>query len=114
RRRNAEEEVRLNRRLASEVYLGIVPLTLGRRGLALAGEGTVVDWLVQMIRLPADRMLDRCLARRDWRPADIHALGAHLARFFAAARRARVEPKAYRDRLREEARSSRSALHRAG
>jgi uncharacterized protein len=46
RRRIADEEVRLNRRLAPEVYLGIVPLTLGRHGLALAGEGTVVDWLV--------------------------------------------------------------------
>lgn len=114
RRSVAEEEVRLNRRLAPEVYLGIVPLTLGRHGLALAGEGSVVDWLVQMIRLPADRMLDRCLARGGWCPADIHALGAYLARFFAAARHPRIDAKAYLDRFRDECRSSHLILHELG
>jgi uncharacterized protein len=32
RRRNAEAEVRLNRRLAGRVYVGVVPLTLARGG----------------------------------------------------------------------------------
>jgi aminoglycoside phosphotransferase family enzyme len=67
-----------------------------------------------MIRLPADRMLDGCLARGDWCPADIHALGAHLAKFFAAARHATIEPKTYLDRFREECSSSRRILHEVG
>ena len=111
RRRNSEDEIRLNRRLAPDVYLGVVPLTLDTDGLALAGQGAVVDWLVHMIRLPADRMLDRCLARGAWCEADIHSLAAHLAKFFGTARRANIEPKAYIDRFRDECRSSRRILH---
>src|SRR5271167_5181158 len=67
RRRNAEAAVRLNRRLARDVYLGVVPLTLeGECDLAIAGKGVVIDWLVKMVRLPAGRMLDHRLAREDW------------------------------------------------
>lgn len=41
RRRNCLTEIRLNRRLAPDVYLGIKPLTFAaHRGLQLAGEGT--------------------------------------------------------------------------
>src|SRR6516164_11230079 len=62
RLRNAEEEVRLNRRLAYDVYIGIVPLTKERGcDLAIAGEGVAIDWLVQMVRLSAERMLDHRL-----------------------------------------------------
>jgi uncharacterized protein len=113
RRRNAADEVRLNRRLAPDVYLGIVPLTLDEHGLALAGKGTVVDWLVQMTRLPAERMFDRCLARGDWYLADIHALGSHLAKFFATARHVDIEAKAYLNRFQAECRSSRRAIEQA-
>ena len=52
RRRNAEEEVRLNRRLARDVYVGVMSLTFdGCRGLAIGGRGKTADWLVRMIRL---------------------------------------------------------------
>ena len=88
RRRNAEAEMRLNRRLAPGIYLGVVPLTLaGGCGLAIGSKGVVVDWLVKMVRLPAERMLDRRLARGDWHYADAHALADFLAKFFATARR---------------------------
>ena len=56
------EEVRLNRELAGDVYRGMTPLVLRRDGaLALGGEGRVVDWLIETIRLPAAEMLDRRL-----------------------------------------------------
>lgn len=62
REANCRIEVRLNRRLAREIYLGVVPITReASGGLALAGEGDVVDWLVHMRRLPADRMLDQII-----------------------------------------------------
>ena len=41
----------LNRRLAPDVYLGVVPLTLSTSGLAISGDGPVVDWLVVMLSL---------------------------------------------------------------
>jgi uncharacterized protein len=114
RRRNAEEEIRLNRRLAPDVYLGVVPLTCDARGLALAGKGAVVDWLVEMIRLPDDRMLDRRIARSAFCTADIEALGARLANFFATARQAKIGPKAYLDHLHRECRLSREVFRRLG
>lgn len=52
------EEVRLNRQLAGSVYRGVVPLVQRSDGaLALGGAGRVVDWIVEMERLPASSML---------------------------------------------------------
>ena len=107
--------MRLNRRLAHDVYVGVVPLTLeGGCDLAIAGAGVVVDWLVEMVRLPAERMLDHRLARGDWRRADINALADRLARFFATARRVNITPTVYLDRFRAECRYSRHALRSSG
>jgi aminoglycoside phosphotransferase family enzyme len=115
RRRNAEEEVRLNRRLARDVYLGVLPLTLEATcDLAIAGKGVVIDWLVRMVRLPAERMLDQRLARRDWHRADINALADRLARFFATARRVNIQPAVYLDRFRGECVDSRNAIRSSG
>ena len=115
RRRNADAEVRLNRRLARDVYLGVVPLTLEAGcGLAIAGPGVAIDWLVKMVRLPAERMLDHRLARGDWQWADINAVADRLARFFATARRADIQPIFYLDRFRAECRDSRRALRSSG
>jgi aminoglycoside phosphotransferase family enzyme len=77
------EEVRLNRALACDVYIGTVPVVQAGARLALGGTGTVVDWLVHMRRLPAERMLDRLIAD-GLRPsaAQIAAVVALLARFY--------------------------------
>jgi uncharacterized protein len=115
RRRNAETEVRLNRRLARDVYVGVVPLTLAADcDLEIAGEGVVIDWLVKMVRLPAERMLDHRLAQGDWRRADMKALGDRLVRFFATARRVIINPTLYLDRFRAECRYSCHALRSSG
>ena len=67
-----------------------------------------------MVRLPAERMLDRRLACGDWHYADIHSLADHLAKFFATARRVPIQPIAYLDRFRAECRASRYAFHSSG
>jgi aminoglycoside phosphotransferase family enzyme len=107
RRRNAEAELRLNRRLARAVYLGVRPLTLDpARGLAIGGGGATVDWLVEMVRLPAANMLDRRLARGDWRRSEIEALADRLARFFTGARRVYLDRVRYLERFHRECRAS--------
>jgi uncharacterized protein len=84
RRRDSEAEVRLNRRLAPHVYLGILPLTLTADGrFAIGGEGAVVDWLVEMRRLDRRRMLDEMLASGRAKPADLERVSALLAGFYA-------------------------------
>jgi aminoglycoside phosphotransferase family enzyme len=91
RRRNAMAELRINRRLAPDVYLGAVPSVLrADGGLSIGGPGRPVEWLVKMIRLDADHMFDRRLARRDWHYAELEALAQTLAGFFATAARVRL------------------------
>ena len=94
------EEVRLNRRLAGDVYQGLVPLTADpQEGLALGGDGEIVDWLVQMRRLPANRMLNVLIAQDDW-PADgVRAAVHKLAALYAEAPLVPFTPAEYLQRL---------------
>ena len=111
RRRDAEDEVRLNRRLAPDVYLGVVALVIDRQGgLALEGEGVPVEWLVKMRRLPRRRMLDFAIASRTVDDAALQAVAEVLATFYREAAPVTVTPAAYRQRFREEIESDARAL----
>ncbi|MRR33590.1 kinase [bacterium] len=61
RRFYCEEEVRLNRRLCPDIYLGVVELRETPDGVTFGGRGSVLEYAVKMKRLPAERMLDRLL-----------------------------------------------------
>lgn len=83
RRRICEEEVRLNRRLAPDVYRGVARLTVADdRGLVIDGSGPVVDWLVVMRRLPDSSMLDQAIATGTATPARIEAVATRLGEFY--------------------------------
>jgi aminoglycoside phosphotransferase family enzyme len=100
RRADCEAEVRLNRRLAPDVYLGAVPLTLDAAGrMQLGGQGEVIDWLVHMRRLPEARMLDVLIATRSVDPAGADQLGRRLAAFYRQADRRPLPPIDYCERL---------------
>lgn len=110
RRRDCEAELRLNRRLAADVYLEVVPLTAEAGRLALGGRGAVADWLVKMRRLPRERMLDSLIARGGMRPADLQPVIALLARFYAAAGAVRDDAEGFPHRLRMSAQANAAAL----
>ena len=110
---NCHEEVRLNRRLAPDIYPGVRPLTFSAaRGFAIGGDGPVVDWLVEMRRLPAERMLDRLIAEDAATPSLIDALCAHLAHFYSNATPSRIEPATYSARFFHEQAINRDILAR--
>lgn len=101
RERGCRNELRLNRRLARSVYVGVVPLARSRNGELVLGRGrSVVDWLVKMHRLPARRMLDRAIADGTVTRGDLDALTGVLSTFFKRARREPMRDLAYRQRLR--------------
>ena len=103
RRRDAEEEVRLNRRLAPDVYLGIVPLVVNRAGaLTVETEGDPVDWLVQMRRLPRARMLDFAIAAGQANEPALEAVAGLLAAFYRTADSVPFTSTAYRQRFEAE------------
>ena len=119
RRQSCDNELQLGRRLAANVYEAVVPLVATARGLAIGGEGggegEIVDWLVVMRRLPADRMLPAMLARGAATVADADRLGELLSAYYRGARRATWDGAEYRRRLRElVATSSGELLARGG
>ncbi len=80
-------ELSLNRRLAPTIYLGIVPITEGLRGLQFGGKGRVVEWVVKMRRLPEERMLDQLVAQHQVSRRDMQDIADQLIRFFRHAAR---------------------------
>jgi aminoglycoside phosphotransferase family enzyme/predicted kinase len=85
RRYFCEEEVRLNRRLAPAVYLGVVPITRSGPGLQVEGTGEVVEWAVKMQRLPHEATLQERLLRGELESDLVCTLARRIAAFHAQA-----------------------------
>ncbi len=85
RRHFCEEEVRLNRRLAPDVYLGVVPIVEHGTGLRFEGDGQPVEWAVKMRRLPPAATLESRVERDEVAEHHLQALAGRLARFHAGA-----------------------------
>ncbi|RQH15762.1 hypothetical protein [Bradyrhizobium sp. RP6] len=96
-------EASLNRRLAPDVYLGVVPLTESASGYAIGGHGPAADWLVVMRRLNEDETLEAMLRSVKARNADAEQLATVLARFYSHAARVLIEPETYLASLHEAA-----------
>lgn len=114
RKRDCMNEVRLNRRLAPRVYLGIAPLVRegGRLQVAAAGRtGEPVDWLVKMRRLPRDQMLDQRLLAGTVTADDATRFMRVLAHFYLRARPIAIPPGAYVARHRRLIADTCGALH---
>jgi hypothetical protein len=81
-----EAELTLNRRTAPDLYLGvrtIIRLADGR--LSWAGEGEIVDWVVEMRRFPQACRLDAVAEKDGLTPALLYAIAAQVADFHAKA-----------------------------
>ncbi len=100
RRHFCEEEVRLNRRLAPDVYLGVVPVMHTAHGVRMEGDlspvsplrlgeggkgGEVIEWAVKMERLPEEATLQRRLLRGEIDSEAVKALARRIAAFHAEA-----------------------------
>jgi aminoglycoside phosphotransferase family enzyme len=111
RYRDCALEVELNRRLAADVYLGIVALRVGVDGaLHMDGEGEAVDWLVKMRRLPRQRMLDWQLQHADPAATELRPAALLVAEFYRNAQPLAIRPEAYLHTLRTTVRDNKSAL----
>lgn len=78
-------ELRLNRRLAADVYLGIAPLAVTDHGLTIGADGTVVDWLVVMRRLDQSQTLEHAIQSRQIEAWQIDRLATTLVSFYRHA-----------------------------
>ncbi len=78
-------ELRLNRRLAPDVYLRVDPLTSAPKrcgSFALGGSGPVADWLVVMQRLDERNTLQHALEQRSIKTWQLDRIAATLVQFY--------------------------------
>ncbi len=80
-----QREVMLNRRLAPEVYQGVVPITRQGSRFFLGGAGNPVEYAVKMRQLPEDRSLKGMLRRGKADRAAVEAVARRLSSFYRAA-----------------------------
>jgi uncharacterized protein len=87
RRFYCNEEVRLNRRLCPDTYLGVVAVRETLSGATFCEDGDIIDYAVKMKRLPDGLMLDRLLAEGRVTEHDIRKIARAIANFHLAAER---------------------------
>ena len=93
RARRCEAEVRLNRRTAPSLYLGVAPVRRGAEGGFALGpvcetaEGDALDWVVVMARVDQDALFDRMAERGALTPDLMRQLADAIATFHASAER---------------------------
>jgi aminoglycoside phosphotransferase family enzyme/predicted kinase len=74
-----EEELRLNRRFAPELYFDVVPIVSADGGATVGGDGTIIDYAVRMQQFAASDELLSLLARDAVHAQQICALGEFIA-----------------------------------
>ena len=92
RRQDCEREVRLNRRLAPDVYLGVADIEM---------DGRPLDHMVVMRRMPEDRRLTSLLSRHPGDRSWVAPLASTMASFHAqAVRSPSISAEGTADRIR--------------
>jgi hypothetical protein len=87
RRRYCEQELRLNRRTAPQLYLDVLPITGTAEAPRLGGDGRPIDYAVRMRRFAAADLLDERARAGLLDAAGIDRLAAAIAAFHLRAPR---------------------------
>ncbi len=82
RKHYCHREVSLNKRLSTDIYLDVVPITLKNKRYYLAGEGRPVEYAVKMRQLPERLSMRRLLKRGKLGQDAIDELAHVLAGFY--------------------------------
>ncbi len=107
RRKACHDEVRLNRRLASNVYIAVLPITRDSDGrLALNGQGEAIDWVVQMRRLPANETVSVKLQERRLTAENVESIARHLVNFYVGLPSKPLSADLYRQTLERHVRAN--------
>ena len=80
-----EQEVKLNRRLSPDLYLGVTRITEEGDRILLDGKGESVEYAVKMKQIPEEFLLDKLLEKKQVTPKMIEAVSEKLVKFYFAA-----------------------------
>ena len=81
RRHFCGEELRLNQRLADDLYLEVLPITGSESAPQLGGDGPAIEYALKMRQFPQSQLLSAVQARGELTPAHIDALARQIADF---------------------------------
>lgn len=116
RLRYCRTELRLNRRLAGDIYRRVVALRMDGKGRFTlgGGKGEIVDWLIEMDQLPASEMLDTRIQEGGVGTDDVVGVAEMLGRFYATAKPQVRGGRVYLRHLQKETEVNRRLLLREG
>lgn len=104
-------ELQLNRRLASDVYLEVLPIIRLANGLfQIGGAGQAVDWLVKMRRLDDRDTLLAAIQSGAVSTTAIASLSNHLAEFYRSQPPLSLSAEDYRARIEQHVRGNLAEL----
>lgn len=78
RKQACEEELIVNRRFAPQLYRRVLPITRGKSGLEIDGEGPAVEWAVEMSRFDEQKTFDHLAEAGDIAPELAETLATTL------------------------------------
>ncbi len=78
---NCQEELRLNRRFAPQLYLDLVAIGGSPEKPELNASGTAIEYAVRMVEFPQEALLDHMLEAGVLTPAQIDHVAIEVARF---------------------------------
>jgi aminoglycoside phosphotransferase family enzyme/predicted kinase len=84
RRHYCEEELRLNRRFAPELYLDVVEIRGSRDAPRIGGTGPLVEWALRMQRFPQEALASGLLERGELTPNLVTDFAIYLAHFHSS------------------------------
>ncbi len=81
-----QEEIRLNKRLCPEIYIGVTAINHGgQAGFSLGGPGKTVEWAVEMKRMPDQGLMSIMIERDEIEKVDIDGIEELLVPFYQDA-----------------------------
>lgn len=79
------QEIKLNRRLSPDTYLGVVSITDEGENLAIDGKGPVVEYAVKMSRIPLEKLMLTLLKKGELTEKMVGTVARKLAAFHESA-----------------------------
>jgi uncharacterized protein len=92
RKHFCQEELRLNKRLAPDMYLGVLPLTGKMIDEGTGPDENIIDYAVQMKRMDDQKAMDKLLISGNVTDSQITNLAVKIADFHRKAETVRKEP----------------------
>lgn len=85
RRQCCDEELRLNRRFAPQIYLEVVPITGDTESPRVSGNGAAIEYAVKMRQFPQETLASERLAAGKLAPSELAYFAAELAAIHRSA-----------------------------